>query len=204
MTESTQDPKHAALQLARGRRWRDDWATETRSLLKLMPLHMPTRSFDREAPTAELLIPGERRPDWFLNLWHYVYRFYDAEQQPLYTGISSCSAVRLDNHRRRSEWWPLAEYIAISVYASQGGAEEAERAALRKERPRFNKQGVNGPMRVLLPVREPEEAAALLYRQALPEFLEAFVALMNEPSRFPQPTAPPPAWGPDDTKQAAT
>ena len=31
-----------------------------------------------------------------------LYRFYDADLQPLYIGITSCHATRLDSHRRRS------------------------------------------------------------------------------------------------------
>lgn len=181
-----------ALELAR-RKWASDRREATQELALLLPMHVPLRKLDRDAPPAELLERGECRPDWWLPLWPYLYRFYDAALQPLYIGISSCYATRIDNHRKRSEWWPLAEYIAISVYPTQFLVGEAERAALRHEKPRFNKQGVRGPASLAIRTREPaEEAAALLFRQADPTFVAELAALLAQPERFPQP-APPPA-----------
>lgn len=173
---------------------RDEQVHENRKLLRLLPMHNPLRKFDRDAPTARLLMPGEERPNWWMPLWPYLYRFYDADLHPLYIGISSCHATRLDSHRKRSEWWPLAEYIAVSVYPNYEAVERAERAALRHEKPRFNKQGVQGPASVAINTRGPaEEAAALLFRQVEPAFLAELAALLAQPDRFPQPSPPPPA-----------
>jgi hypothetical protein len=185
----------AALDLARRPRIpRDKWLRANRELADLLPMHLPLRQLDRNARTAELLHLGERRPEWWLPLWPYLYRFYDAEQQPLYIGISSCHATRLDSHRRRSEWWPLAEYVAISVYPNQADVAEAERAALRHEKPRFNKQGVRGPARIAIQTRKPaEEAAALLFQQADPGFVAQLASLLAQPDWFPQPEPPPSA-----------
>lgn len=159
-----------------------------------MPLHIPLRKFDRDARKADLLAPGEIRPEWYLNLWPYLYRFYDADRRPLYIGITSCSPLRLDSHRRRSEWWPLAEYLAISVYPTHSAVEDAERAAIRSEKPRFNKQGVQGRANVSIQVRnDPEVAAEQLFREATPEFIAELAALLAQPERFPQPVPPPPA-----------
>lgn len=194
-----------ALELARRPRIpRDKWLKAVRELGELLPMHVPLRKFDRDAPKAELLQLGEERPEWWLPLWPYLYRFYDADLQPLYIGISSCHATRLDSHRRRSEWWPLAEYIAISVYPTEKAVAEAERAALRHERPRFNKQGVRGPASVAINTRGPaEEAAAFLFRQVDAAFLADLAALLNQPERFPQPSPPPPARFADDAAPQA-
>src|SRR5947207_2804128 len=78
-------------------------------LVHMQTTHFPARRFDREAPEW-LLLPERRAGNDIL------YRFYDAEQHPLYIGITQTGAARLAAHRRRSEWWPLAEYIAVSVY----------------------------------------------------------------------------------------
>lgn len=183
-----------ALKLARQQQPRSTRLEATTELGRLLPLHIPLRKFDRGASPAELLAPGEYRPDWWLPLWPYLYRLYDADLQPVYIGISSCHATRLDNHRKRSAWWPLAEYIAISVYPTYEAALKAERAALRHERPRFNKQGVRGPAKVPIDTRgTAEAAAALLFRQVDPAFVAELAALLAQPERFPQPSPPPPA-----------
>ncbi|WP_405848068.1 hypothetical protein OG211_12190 [Streptomyces niveus] len=136
----------------------------------------------------------EQRPAGWLPLWPYLYRAYDASLRPLYIGISSCSPVRLDNHRRQSEWWTLAEYIAISAYGTAHAVEEAERAALRHEQPRFNKRGLRGPANIQISAhQDPEPAAELLFRQASPQFVAALASLLAQPERFPQPVPPPPA-----------
>jgi hypothetical protein len=197
--QSDQNPSNCnqqkALALARAERVpRDDWQKATTAIRRLLPMHVPLRKFDREAPRAKLLERGEERPEWCLTLWPFLYRFYDADLRPVYIGISSCHATRLESHRKRSAWWPLAEYIAISVYATYEAVLEAERAALRRERPRFNKQGVRGPARVSIDTRETaEEAAALLFRQVDPTFVAELAALLAQPERFPQPPPPPPA-----------
>lgn len=178
----------------------DDWLAENRRLAQLLPMHAPLRKLDRDAPKKKLLERGEGRPSWWLPLWPYLYRFYDADLRPLYIGITSCSAMRLDSHRKRSAWWPLAEYIAISVYPTEKAVAEAERAALRTEKPRFNKQGVRGRMSVVINTRSPaEEAAALLFRQVDPAFVAELAQLLAQPELFPQPAAPPPAKFADDS-----
>lgn len=157
-------------------------------------MHLPLRKLDRDARTSELLHQGERRPEWYLPLWPYLYRIYDADVRPLYIGISSCTPLRLDGHRRQSQWWPLAEYIAISVYPSSRASEEAERAAIKHEQPRGNKKGLRGPATVPVPAHgSPEEAAAVLFRQTTAEFVAELAALLAQPDRFPQPEPPPPA-----------
>lgn len=193
-----QDSRHAnqkALELARRRLIpRDDWAKASGRMHRLLPMHVPLRKLDRGAPTAKLLEPGEERPEWYLPLWPYLYRFYDADRQPLYIGISSCHATRLNSHRKRSEWWPLTEYIAISAYPTHAAVAEAERAALRHEKPRFNKQGVRGPANIAIYAHgTPEAAATQLFREADPQFVEELAALLAQPERFPQPAPPPPA-----------
>lgn len=154
---------------------------------------------------AQMLAPGERRPDGWLPLWPYIYRFYDADRNPLYIGITSCSAVRLDGHRRHSEWWPLVEYIAISAYGRRDDIREFERAAIRNEQPRFNRIGLRGVQTAKVPLHgAPEEAAAVLFREATPDFIASLAALLAQPERFPQPVPPPAARFPEEANSLAT
>lgn len=74
-----------------------------------------------------------------------LYRFYDAEQRPLYFGISSSFEVRWDAHRLKAPWWPLAEFVALSFFPTQRRPlHHFETAAILTERPPFNRkiQGV--------------------------------------------------------------
>jgi len=125
---------------------------------------------------------------------HFVYRFYDAGMSPLYIGLSHGGATRWEQHRKSAEWWPLAEYVAVSFYASYSDIRTAEKAAIRHEQPRFNRMHRRGPANALLPLHGPaEEAAARLFRDADAEFIRELAHLLTQPERFPQPEPPPPA-----------
>ncbi|MEU0808753.1 GIY-YIG nuclease family protein [Streptomyces sp. NPDC005970] len=157
-----------------------------------LPTHFPIRLLQRDARTNDLLAPELGRADGAIGLRHLLYRFYDARQRPLYIGITTCSGIRLDSHRRKSQWWPLAEYIAVSAYPSDPAVKEAERAAIRHERPRFNKQAVRGPANAKIPLHgAAEAAAAVIFREAMPEFIAELAVLLAMPERFPQPAPPP-------------
>lgn len=141
-----------------------------------------------------MLTREERRPPRWAPLWPFIYRFYDANREPLYIGITSCTALRFDSHRRQSQWWPLVEYIAISVYGRHDDIRGFERAAIRNEQPRFNRAGLRGVATAKVPLLgDPADAAAVLFREATPDFIAALAAHLAEPKRFPQPEPPPPA-----------
>lgn len=157
---------------------------------RTFPIHLPLRPLDRDAATDDFLAVHERRPGTG-HIWPFLYRFYDDARRPLYIGITSSNATRWDQHRKRSEWWPLAEFVAVSVYDTYADVLDAERFALRAETPRFNRQGIRWPTHAALNLdRPPEVAADLLLRQARPEFLARLVQLIQDPSRAPQ-EAPP-------------
>lgn len=164
-----------------------------------VPAHLPLRPFDRNASKRDLLLEGEQRPRGTGAMWPYLYRFYDADRQPLYFGISENTADRLQAHRKTAEWWPLAEFIAVSVYPDYEAVQVAERAAIRNEQPRFNKRDRRGASCVWLHVESPaEDAAALLHRHASQQFVADLVALLQTPERFPQPEPPPAIRLPDE------
>lgn len=157
--------------------------------------HFPLRKLDRNAPVKYFLAPEAQHPLWSQGYrMHFVYRFYDADLKPLYIGLTYGGATRWDHHRKRSEWWPLAEYVAVSFYPSYGHIQVAEKAAIRNEQPRFNKLHLRGRANVSIPLHGPaEQAAAEIFREADPAFIEELAALLTQPERFPQPTPPPPA-----------
>jgi hypothetical protein len=161
----------------------------------MQPTHFPVRQFDRDAPAWKLLT--ERRNGPYL-----LYRFYDGDRQPLYIGITHTGDARLAVHRRRSSWWPLAEYIALSVYPSWASLEEAERAAIRAEMPRFNKAKTQWRQQVLIRLDvDPKDVAAELHRIGRPNFISELADLLARPEEFPQPLPPPPVRFADDEGQ---
>jgi hypothetical protein len=164
-------------------------------LMTLRVTHFPLRKLDRNAPTRRFLAPEMQHPEWPQSYkFHLVYRFYDTDVQPLYIGLTYGGLERWDQHRKRSEWWPLAEYAAVSFYESYDAIKVAEKAAIRQEQPRFNKLHLRGPANTSLRLRGPaEDAAAQLFRDADPGFISELAHLLAQPERFPQPEPPPPA-----------
>ncbi|XVV35038.1 GIY-YIG nuclease family protein [Streptomyces sp. CA-100214] len=127
-----------------------------------LPVHLPMRRLDREEPLSALVIPRG------LNSNKVLYRIYDEAQRPLYFGRSTGVDLRLKNHRRHARWWDEAAFLAVSVYATADDLAEAERAALRNERPRANTATVHGPENARVSLRDAEEAAAVLFREPCP------------------------------------
>lgn len=157
------------------------------------PRHFPLRKVDPSVPGNQMLAPSERRPEGYLKLWHIVYRFYDAEKNPVYIGSTSTEYVRLATHRRQSPWWDHVEYVAISAYESEDAMVEAERAAIRSEKPRFNKLNRRGPQRATVDLHlSPRLAAEVLHRDADPAFISELARLLDRPDDFPRPLPPPP------------
>ncbi|MFF6781391.1 GIY-YIG nuclease family protein [Streptomyces sp. NPDC012510] len=163
--------------------------------MTLSTTHFPLRKLDRDAPTRGFLAPEMRHAAWRSSYkFHLVYRFYDADLQPLYIGLTYGGLERWDQHRKKAEWWPLAEYAAVSFYESYDAIKVAEKAAIRHEQPRFNKLHRRGPANASLHLRGPaEDAAAVLFRDADTEFINELAQLLTQPERFPQPAPPPPA-----------
>lgn len=69
-----------------------------------------------------------------------LYRFYDADDQLLYVGISRRPDTRWAEHRhpRYSPWSKFVASRTLSWFASRTLAEAAEVAAIKDEKPRFN------------------------------------------------------------------
>ena len=66
-----------------------------------------------------------------------LYRFFESDGQPLYIGITHRLRDRFSTHRR-SNWWDAVGMVSIEWFDHRYKAEEAERAAIKAERPSYN------------------------------------------------------------------
>jgi excinuclease UvrABC nuclease subunit len=71
-----------------------------------------------------------------------LYRHFDAEGVLLYVGVSLSVIHRLAGHRSRSRWFRQIARITVEWFANRGEALEAERLAIREEKPLYNIMGV--------------------------------------------------------------
>lgn len=78
-----------------------------------------------------------------------VYRVRDAAGCLLYVGCTNSLRVRLQVHRQSAAWWPAAASLAIEEHPDPQTARAAEKAAIKTERPIFNRhnsdRGWRGP-----------------------------------------------------------
>jgi hypothetical protein len=164
------------------------------TLMALRVTHFPLRKFDRDVPSSYFMTPERTHPDWKSSYKHdFLYRFYDGDLQPLYIGVSSGIPLRWDQHRKHAKWWHLADYVAVSFYESYRSVRVVEKAAIRHEQPRFNKQFMRGPANASIHLHGPAEAAAaVLFRDADAGFIRELAQLLDQPERFPQTSPPPP------------
>lgn len=82
--------------------------------------------------------PVEARP-------HFVYRYYDADEQPLYIGCTTNVRKREYGHRSK-EWFPLVARREIEWFPDMFHGRMAERAAIQREQPRFNSMHTQEPV----------------------------------------------------------
>lgn len=69
---------------------------------------------------------------------HVLYRFYSATGQLLYVGITVNPPARWKKHRESKEWWCEVVGITLETYPNRGALQDAERRAIRVERPLHN------------------------------------------------------------------
>ena len=92
---------------------------------------------------------GERRPsarrkesvDGALSEQTEVYRYFDDGGRLLYVGISICAVARLFQHTAKSHWIRHVARVEIKRFPTRMAAVRAEWAAIRDERPLYNKLG---------------------------------------------------------------
>lgn len=74
-----------------------------------------------------------------------LYRFYDADKTLLYIGITNSIGRRFDQHSADKPWYAKTSYTTIEHYPSRAIALEAEKAAIKAERPVHNVQHNDRP-----------------------------------------------------------
>lgn len=67
-----------------------------------------------------------------------LYRFFDADDRLLYVGITGRSVARWAEHSKSKPWWPQVVRTTVEHHADRAAALEAERAAIKVERPEHN------------------------------------------------------------------
>lgn len=67
-----------------------------------------------------------------------LYRLFDKEGHLLYVGIGHSALVRLGAHLREKPWSADVAHAEIEHYDSRSAAEDAEREAIRAEKPLHN------------------------------------------------------------------
>jgi predicted GIY-YIG superfamily endonuclease len=115
-----------------------------------------------------------------------LYRFYSGDGQLLYIGITQDAEYRWRCHARDAAWWHLQARITVERYRTRAEAEDAEREAIKTERPLYNvAHAGSNSVGLHLAARLPERRAAA-------------------PRYAPEPRAPsPPPWKPNDEQAEA-
>lgn len=81
-----------------------------------------------------------------------LYRHFDSEGRLLYVGISLSAVERLKQHVARSGWASDIASITVETHPDREAAMKAERAAVERERPLYNKMLVpRGQLRMPFP-----------------------------------------------------
>lgn len=74
-----------------------------------------------------------------------LYRFYDADGDLLYLGITHDLKIRWTTHRLQQAWWHLVARKTVEWHDDRASALEAEAVATKAERPRFDKTLFESP-----------------------------------------------------------
>jgi predicted GIY-YIG superfamily endonuclease len=73
-----------------------------------------------------------------MSVPYHLYRHYNSAGELLYVGISLSSLTRLARHKSRSGWFQEIACVDLEVFDTKEEALEAEKKAIRNERPKFN------------------------------------------------------------------
>lgn len=71
---------------------------------------------------------------------HHLYRAFDQSGALLYVGVSVSALERLRAHRRQSGWFGDLATLTVQAFPDRFALEQAEREAIRDERPLWNVQ----------------------------------------------------------------
>lgn len=83
----------------------------------------------RQARKEKLLEPSSQT----------LYRFYNANRELLYVGITSNAFGRLSGHSKDKNWFTEVSYSTFTHYSSRFDVDQAETRAIVSEKPKYNK-----------------------------------------------------------------
>lgn len=75
---------------------------------------------------------------------HVLYRLFDSRGELLYIGITNDVRRRFIGHASVQPWWPEVTSCQTAFLPNRAALEEAERIAIKAERPRHNKRHLPG------------------------------------------------------------
>jgi predicted GIY-YIG superfamily endonuclease len=120
---------------------------------------------------------------------HWLYACYSATRGCLYVGISRRPQARFAQHAGEKEWWDQVRAIEMEWYPDRGSCLDAERHAIRAQRPVHNVQhNLDAFTRALEPVPEAEkvcENPAELFRAAMLKRADSWMKQLLEVKGFP-------------------
>jgi predicted GIY-YIG superfamily endonuclease len=90
-----------------------------------------------ERPDARWQRAALRLPAGMTTLFYHV---WDGHGQLLYVGVTGNPVERWRRHAQKRQWWSLVALITWEPYAKEHLALAAERAAIRLERPVYNRR----------------------------------------------------------------
>lgn len=70
---------------------------------------------------------------------HVLYRFFNDEAELLYVGITNDPVHRFSNHAYTKPWFAEAAAATMTHYPTRGELIAAERQAIERERPQYNR-----------------------------------------------------------------
>ena len=74
-----------------------------------------------------------------------LYRIRGEAERLLYVGITNCVPIRWNGHQSSQPWWDELRSLTVEWFDKRTDAEAAEKAAIRAEKPKYNKAHVIKP-----------------------------------------------------------
>lgn len=91
---------------------------------------------------------------------HHLYRHFDKDNTLLYVGTSLSALARLQQHKSASPWFAEIAVVQVESFRAREEAITAERAAIEKERPKYNTKWVAREYRHLISALHTNKAIA--------------------------------------------
>ena len=69
---------------------------------------------------------------------HFLYRHFGVNLELLYIGVTNNVQRRVKDHSKNSDWFPTVRNITMEVFESREEVLDAEKEAIKKEKPKHN------------------------------------------------------------------